>query len=131
MRLPVPGSLSSSGTKIMLDLKLLATRLPTMPERAMFCLQLLDALRRAVVGVGHHRAAAEAFLGDLGPAHRRRPERLHPRPVDARREDELVVDLLQHVEVARIEDVAVGVLDDDAHRVAEAAQVLLVASGSS
>ena len=37
MRLPVPGSLSSSGTKIMLDLKLLATRLPTMPERAMFC----------------------------------------------------------------------------------------------
>jgi hypothetical protein len=34
---PVRTSLSSSGTKIMLDLKLLATRLPTMPERAMFC----------------------------------------------------------------------------------------------
>ena len=97
-----------------------------MPERAMFCFSCSTALRRAVVGVRHHRAAAEAFLGHLGPAHRRRPQRLHPRAVDAGRQEELVVDLLQHVQVFRVEDVAVGVLDHDAQRVAQAAQVLLV-----
>ena len=89
-------------------------------------LQLLDALRRAVVAVRHHRAAAKALLGHLGPAHAGRPQRLHPRAIDARREKQLVVDLLQHLEVLRIEDVAVGVLDDDPNGVAEAAQVLLV-----
>ncbi len=37
MRRPVAGSRSSSGTKIMLDLKSWATSVPTIPERAMFC----------------------------------------------------------------------------------------------
>ena len=89
-------------------------------------LQLLDALRRAVVGVRHHRAADEALFGHLGPAHRRRPQPLHPRPLDPGGEDQLVGDLLQDFEILRIEDVAVGVLDDHADRVAETAQVLLV-----
>ena len=97
-----------------------------MPERAMFCFSCSTVVRRAVVGVRHHRAAAEALLGDLGPAHARRPQRLHPGAVDARRQHELVVDLLQRLEVRGIEDVAVGVLDDDAQRVAQSAQVLLV-----
>jgi hypothetical protein len=64
-------------------------------------------------------AAAEALLGHLGPAHRRRPERLHPCAVDARRQHQLVADALQRLEVARVEDVAVAILDDDAHGVAE------------
>ena len=85
--------------------------------------QLLDRRRRAVVVVGHHRAAAEAFLGHLGPAHGRRPQRLDPRAIHARRQDQLVADLAQRVEVARGVDVAIGVLDDDAQRVAQAAQV--------
>ena len=59
--------------------------------------QLLGRGGAAVVVVGHHRAAAEAFLGDLGPAHARRPERLHPGAVDAGREEDLVVDLLERV----------------------------------
>src|SRR6185437_6919592 len=87
-------------------------------------LQLLDALRRSVIGVRHHRTAAEPFLGDFRPPNRGRPKRLDPRSLHAGRQNQLVVYLLQHVEVARIEDVAIGVLDDDAQRVAEPAQLL-------
>ena len=64
------------------------------------------ALARAVVVVGHHRAAAEALLGDLGPAHARRPQRLDPGAVDARRQEDLVVDLAQRRLVGRVVDVA-------------------------
>ena len=85
--------------------------------------QLLGRGGAAVVVVGHHRAAAEALLGDLGPAHARCPERLHPGPVDAGGEEDLVVDLLERVLVLRVVDVAVRVLDDDAQRVAQAAQL--------
>ena len=88
--------------------------------------QLLGRLRRAVVVVGHHRAAAEAFLGDLGPAHRRRPQRLDPGAVHARRQHQFVADLAQRVQVLRVVDVALRVLDDDAQRVAQAAQVVAV-----
>ncbi len=89
-------------------------------------LQLLDALRRAVVRVRHHRAAAEALLGHFGPSHRRRPQRLDPRAVHAGGEDQLVADLLQGLQVARIEYVAAAVLDHHADRVAQSAQVFLV-----
>src|SRR6185369_6139162 len=88
--------------------------------------QLLGRRGLAVVVVGHHRAAAKAFLGDFGPAHARCPERLHPGAIDSRRQEDLVVDLLEGVEVARIVDVALRVLDDDAQRVAEAAQLAAV-----
>ena len=36
--------------------------------------QLLDVGRLALIGVRHHRAALEALLGHLGPAHRRAPQ---------------------------------------------------------
>ncbi|MNZ63712.1 hypothetical protein D3C78_818660 [compost metagenome] len=88
--------------------------------------QLLDVGRAAGVVVGHHRAALEAFLGDFGPAYRRAPQRLHPGAVDALGEEQLVVDLLEHVQVLGIEDVALGVLHHHAHRVAQAAQRLAV-----
>ncbi|MNV31675.1 hypothetical protein D3C71_1229920 [compost metagenome] len=88
--------------------------------------QLLDLLRLPRIGVGHYRAALEAFLGDFGPAHGRAPQRLHPGPVDAFGEEQLIVDLLEHVEVRRVENIALGVLDNDAHRVAKTAQRLAV-----
>src|SRR5439155_1934523 len=89
-------------------------------------LQLLDALRRAVVGVRHDGAALEALFGHFGPANRRGPQRLHPRPIYSRCENQLVVDLLQDFQVLRVEDVAVRVLDHHADGVAQAAQILLV-----
>src|SRR6185295_8915345 len=88
--------------------------------------QLLGGGGLAVVVVGHHRAAAEAFFGDLGPAHAGRPQRLDPGAVDSRRQEDLVVDLLERVQVARVVDVALWVLDNDAQRVAEAAQLAAV-----
>ncbi|MNF54315.1 hypothetical protein D3C84_357410 [compost metagenome] len=88
--------------------------------------QLLDVGRRARVVVGHHRTALEALLGDLGPAHRRAPQRLHPGAVDALGEKQLVVDLLEHVQVLGVEDVALGVLHHHPHRIAQAAQRLAV-----
>ncbi|MNS64418.1 hypothetical protein D3C72_975450 [compost metagenome] len=84
--------------------------------------QLFDLLRLPRIGVGHHRATLETVLGDFGPAHGRAPQRLHPRAVDAFGEEQLVVDLLEHVEVLRIENIALGVLDHHAHRVAQPAQ---------
>ena len=81
-------------------------------------LQLLDALRRAVVRVRHHRAAAEALLGHFGPAHRRCPQRLDPGPVHAGSEDQLVADLLQCVQVMRVEDVAAAVFHHHPDRIA-------------
>jgi hypothetical protein len=88
--------------------------------------QLLGGGGRAVVVVRHHRAAAEAFFGDLGPAHPRRPQRLHPGPVDTRRQEDLVVDLLERGLVGRVVDVAFRVLDHDAQRVAQTAQFTAV-----
>ena len=88
--------------------------------------QLFGHCGRAVVVVGHHRAAAETLFGDLGPAHRRRPQRLDPGPVDARRQHQFVVDLAQRLEVLRVVDVAVRVLDHDAQRVAQAAQFVAI-----
>ncbi|MCY1355369.1 hypothetical protein D9M69_417890 [compost metagenome] len=88
--------------------------------------QLLDAGRRAVVAVGHHRAALEAFLGHFGPAHAGRPEGLHPGTVDAGGEEQFVVNLLEGVEVGRVENVALGILHHHAHAVAQAAQGLAV-----
>ena len=85
--------------------------------------QLLGRLRRAVVVVGHHRSAAKSFFGDFGPAHARRPQRLHPRAVDAGGQEELVMDLPERREVLRVVDVSFGVLHHDAQRVAEPAQL--------
>ena len=88
--------------------------------------QLLEGLLRPVVGVGHDRAAGESFLGHLGIADHRHPDRLHPGPVDARREEQLVVHLAQRLEERGIENVALRGLDDHPQRVAEAAQLALV-----
>ncbi len=126
MRLPVPGSLSSSGTKIMLDLKSLATRLPTIPERAMFCFSCSTlcgepSYESGITGPPRKPSSVTSVQRTAG-----RPQRLHPGAVDAGGEDQLVVDLLQRLQVTRVEDVAVAVLDHDADRVAQAAQVLLV-----
>ena len=52
--------------------------------------------------------------------------RLHPGPVDARQQEDLVVDLGQRGQVLRVEDVAARVLHDHAHRVAQAAQLAAV-----
>ena len=105
----------------MLERKSLATRLPTMLARRMLSLSA-STPRRAVVVVGHHRPADEAFLVDLAPAHGRRPDRFHPGAVDVRHQEQFVVDLLEDFQVGRVEDVAVGVLDHHAHGIAQAAQ---------
>ncbi|MCY1519389.1 hypothetical protein D9M68_541390 [compost metagenome] len=88
--------------------------------------QLLHALRRTIVGVRHDRAATEAFLGHFGPAHGRGPQRLHPGAVHARRDEQLVVDLLEHLQIARVEDIAAAILHHDPHRVAQPPQGLAV-----
>ena len=93
-----------------------------MLARRMLSLSASTDVGRAVVVVGHHRPADEALLVDLAPAHGRRPDRLHPGAVDVRHQEQLVVDLLEDFQVGRIEDVAVGVLDHHAHRIAQAAQ---------
>ncbi|MCY1439165.1 hypothetical protein D9M71_553890 [compost metagenome] len=84
--------------------------------------QLFDILGRTLVGIGHHRATLETFLGDFGPAYRRAPQRLHPGAVDAFGEEQLVVDPLEHVQVLGVEDVALGVFDHHPHRATQAAQ---------
>ena len=86
--------------------------------------QLLDLLGGALIGVGHHRAALKAFFGDLRPAYRRAPQRLHPGAVDACREEQLIVDLFEHVQIGRIENIAPGVLHHNPHRVAKTTQRL-------
>ncbi|MNO73282.1 hypothetical protein D3C76_642440 [compost metagenome] len=88
--------------------------------------QLFDILGRALVGIGHHRATLEAFLGDFGPAHRRAPQRLHPGAVDAFGKKQLVVDLLEQAQVLGVEDIALGVFNHHPHRTAQAAQRLAV-----
>ncbi|VVP60459.1 hypothetical protein PS900_06194 [Pseudomonas fluorescens] len=88
--------------------------------------QLFNVGRRALITVGHHRATLETVLGDFGPAHRRAPQRLHPRAVDAFGEEQLVVDLLEYVEVFGVENIALGVLDHHPHRVAQPAQRVAV-----
>ena len=126
MRLPVPGSLSSSGTKIMLDLKSLATRLPTIPERAMFCFSCStlcgEPLYESGITAPPRKPSSVTSV--------QRTAGVHSDLTQARStpgvEDQLVADLLQRLQVARVEDVAIGVLDYDADRVAQAAQVLLV-----
>ncbi|MNZ66636.1 hypothetical protein D3C78_848660 [compost metagenome] len=87
---------------------------------------LLEALRRAVVVVGDHRAAVQAVLGHAGPAHRRRPQRLHVRAVDAGQQEHLVADLAHGVEVLVIEDAAFLGFHGDAQGVAHAGQLLAV-----
>ncbi|WP_201313004.1 hypothetical protein [Dyella sp. EPa41] len=84
------------------------------------------ALRRTIVAIRHHRAATEALFRYLGPAHRRRPQRLDPGAVDAGGEEQVVVDLLQDFLVLRIEDVAVLVFHHHAQRIAQAAQLARV-----
>ena len=85
----------AAARRSMLDLKLVRHQLADLAGALDVGAQLLEALRRAVVAVGDHRAAVEAVLGDRGPAGRRRPQRLHVRPVDARQQVHLVVELAQ------------------------------------
>ncbi|MNR22078.1 hypothetical protein D3C85_1390160 [compost metagenome] len=87
-----------------------------------------DAGRRAVVIVRQHRAALVAVGGHPGPAHRGHPQRLHESAVDAGQQVDLVVDLLEHAEVVRREDVLAGLrLDHDAHGIAQALHFVFVA----
>ncbi|MNM72226.1 hypothetical protein D3C81_839150 [compost metagenome] len=88
--------------------------------------QLLDAGRVIPVGVRHYRTTLEAFLGHFGPAHGRAPQRLHPGTVNALGEKQFVIDLLEDRQILRIEDVALGVLHDYTHGVAQAPQRLAI-----
>ena len=80
----------------------------------------------AVELVGQDGPADETLLGDFGPSDDRRPDRLHPCAVDAGQQEELLVDLPEALEEARVVDVAIQVLDNDGDRVAQAAQVSAV-----
>ncbi|MNF81408.1 hypothetical protein D3C84_636800 [compost metagenome] len=87
---------------------------------------LLDIGGRALITVGHYRATLKALFGDFGPAHGRGPEGFHPGAVDAFGEEQFIVDLLEHVQVFGVENVALGVLHHHAHRIAQAAQRVAV-----
>ena len=88
--------------------------------------QLFQLRGRAVVLRRDDLAAVQAVLGHRGPAGVGRPQRLHERPVYARQQQHLVVDLAQRVQVARVVDVALARLDRNAHRIAQPRQLLLV-----
>ncbi|MDT4839171.1 hypothetical protein D3C85_884010 [compost metagenome] len=88
--------------------------------------QLCDGLSRTVVGVRHHRPPAKPLFCHFGPAHRWHPDGFHERPIDARREEKLVIDLLQYHQVLRVIDIALGVFNDNAQVVAESAQIRFV-----
>ena len=91
----------------------------------MLALQLLELLRRAVVGVRHHRAAAHALLGHLAPAHAGvHSDFSQARSTPGMRYSSSLI--FSAFEVVGVEDVALGVLDHHAQRVAEAAQLVLV-----
>ncbi|MCY1411637.1 hypothetical protein D9M71_270260 [compost metagenome] len=88
--------------------------------------QLLDPPGRAVVSIGHHRPATEALFGHFGPAHRGCPQRLHPGTVHAWGDEQGIVDLLEHLEVLRVVDVAFAVLHHHPHGIAQTPQGLAV-----
>ena len=81
---------------------------------------------RAVVAVAHDGVAVQPLLRHRDPARVGRPQRLHEGPVHAGHQVDLVADLLQRVEVALVVDRALARLDDDAQRIALAAEVALV-----
>ncbi|MNI11656.1 hypothetical protein D3C73_648080 [compost metagenome] len=88
--------------------------------------QLLDALGRAVIDVRHHRPTAEALLGHFSPAYCRGPERLHPGTIHPRGNEQRVVDLLEHLEVMRIVNIAFAIFHHHPHRIAQPTQGLTV-----
>ncbi|MNJ30992.1 hypothetical protein D3C77_256110 [compost metagenome] len=88
--------------------------------------QGIDAGLRAGVVVGHHRAAGEALFGDLVPAHHRHPQRLDVGPVNAGGQEQRVVDVLEGLQVGRLENIARAVLDHHAHGIAQALELVTV-----
>ncbi|UTW12735.1 hypothetical protein [Marinobacterium rhizophilum] len=88
--------------------------------------QVLKAQMRAVAIVGDHRAADKAFFGDLGPAHVGGPDRLHFRAVNTGQQEHCVVDRFEQLLEVAAEDTTFGGFDDDAHRIAESCQIVLV-----
>ncbi len=88
--------------------------------------QQIEAVGRTVVALGDHLAAGEALLRHFGPAHARAPQRLEPGTVDAGDVEDLIVDLTQGLHVFLGEDVAVGGLHGNTHRVAQVRQVVAV-----
>ena len=107
-------------------LEVVRDELPDLPRALDVGAHLLQRLRRSVVVLGDHRAAFEAFFGDRRPAHRRGPQRLHVGTVHAGQQEHLVVDPGERLEVGLVVDVARGRLDRDAHRVAQAAELVAV-----
>ena len=85
-----------------------------------------DAFRRSVVGVRNYCAALVAFGGNFGPAHHRHPQRLHEGAVDAGHQKHRVVDVAQGLQELLAIDVALGVFDDNAQRVAQTLDLRLV-----
>ena len=92
------------------------------PGSANVLAQLFDVGSRALVSTGHHRATLKAFFGDFGPAYAWAPQRLHPYPVNPSGDKQLVIDLLEYVQVTRVENIPLGVLHHYPHRVAQTAQ---------
>jgi hypothetical protein len=85
----------------------------------------LQALWRRGEVVGNDVARGDAVFHHLGVPHVRREQRLHPRPIDAREEEDLIGRALQGVEEPGREHVAVAGHDRDQQPV-RSAELLLV-----
>ncbi|MNC38967.1 hypothetical protein D3C75_876000 [compost metagenome] len=107
-------------------LEVVAHQAPHLARLEHVVAQGVEAVLRAVVGVGDHLATGEAFLGDLAPAHAGAPQRLQPGTVDTRDVEHFVMDLPQGLHVVLVEDVAIHCLHRNAHGVAEVGQVVAV-----
>ncbi|MCY1307421.1 hypothetical protein D9M70_573420 [compost metagenome] len=88
--------------------------------------QIADRLRRAVEVIRHHGAAGKTLFGDFGPAHHRRPDGLHPGPVNTGNQEYFVVDLGQGFQVFGIEDVTIGVFHHHPYRIAQTTKLIAV-----
>ncbi|MNQ54088.1 hypothetical protein D3C85_681480 [compost metagenome] len=83
-------------------------------------------LPRTIISSRQHRPTGKAFLGDLHPTHRGRPDRLHPRAVYTGKQDQVIVYALKGCQVLGIKNIALNLFDDNPYRIAEPAQFVLV-----
>ncbi|MNO92740.1 hypothetical protein D3C76_843220 [compost metagenome] len=80
----------------------------------------------AGVVVWHHRSPGEALFGDLVPAHHRHPQGLDVSPVDTRRQEQLIVDLLECLQIRGVENIASAVFHHHAYGISKALELVAV-----
>ena len=97
---------------------------PDLPGLENIATQVVEAFRRAVIGLRNDLATSEALLRHLGPANAGAPQRLHIGAVDALNIEDFVMDLTQRLHVLLGEYVAILRRHGDPHGIAQVGQII-------